>query len=372
MPVVRYRTGLGRRQEPGGGSGAPSEADDLLGQIAAEGDIDPALLEQLMGSGGNQNDLSIFTEGPGLDTRVGTTYRAGYGRPGPPIGNDNRSRRAQNYTGQRLVSSTVGELLQKFYQLDTSTLQHFQALLFAGGFYGQGVESTDIEWGQYDDNSFSAYANLIGRTARLNAAGEEITYNDVLREAATASGVDMRQVMDALRAGDEEVAEGLLTEQEDLASEVVTKQGDVIQIMLEDPNRLRATIDQSASAVLGRRATADEQRMFISMIYNLQRQGQTALQTAEPGTTYASVPGEIAAAAQEDAAAAAGLDESIPEPEDVVVEYAAPDPEAQAEALLRQQNPAEAGAHDIALQFANFLEFLGGVPGIDVPRLTVQ
>jgi hypothetical protein len=67
-----------------------------------------------------------------------------------------------------------------------------------------------------------------------------------------------------------------------------------------------------------------------------------------------------------DGADAAGFGNTMLEAGDVVTEYVPPNEEATAEALARRQNPAEAGAHDIAVQFANLLDMLPAP--VNVPR----
>lgn len=253
--------------------------------------------------------------------------------------------------------STVGELLKRFYSMDPDRRRRLQALLYAGGFFGE-ADVDQIHWGEADEESFSAWAQLIARTARMNAAGEETTFTDVLTEAATAAGIDLEVLGNLFGEGDEDDLEAYLDQ--------ATGQGDLVQLMLSDPNGLRQTIDRSASAVLGRRATPQEQQAFISMIHGIQTQGQLALQQYRgpfSGTLGGDLSGET------DVSAELGYNDAFPAGGDTVVSYAAPDEAATADALLRQQNPGEAGAHDVALQVANFLELLN-VP-VDVPRITV-
>lgn len=296
----------------------------------------------------------------------------------------------------------VGEVLKQFYQLDTTLLRRVQALLYAGGFYGD-IDVTDIRFGEYDEASFSAWAQAIARAARLNAAGEDVTLQQVIGEAGFAAGIDPVELNEALATGDEDDIEALLN---GLAGG--SRQGRVIDIQLSDPNALRSTIDQASSAILGRRANPAEQRMFISMMHGLERSQAIARQTAEPGevsigtdpsafgfddeligpTDAATETGQPFARpgdSQLDLVGAGGPvgPGDVPggepgvvdtagvtgvAPGDVTVETAAPDAGATAEALIRQQNPEEAGAHDIALQFANFLQLLPAP--VNVPRVT--
>lgn len=322
----------------------PSSEDDLLEQLAEEFGIDPS---QLGGLGAEQQDPYAIFEGVQTTDQVGVQSRPDY-RVGPPLDAQGRTR-SRIYTGSELVTASVGEVLKKFYQLSPTTLRRMQALLFAGGFFGD-AEIDDIAWGQHDDVSFSAWAGAVARTARLNAAGKDVTYQQVIGDAAWAAGLDPETLGDVLESGDDKSLE-------DLLGGLAGGEGQQIDVMLSDPNALRATMDRAASAVLGRKANAAEQRMFISMIHDVQRSGQIAVQKGE-GVEIGTDP-----------AAMAGFDDTPLQAGDVVTQYTPPAEEADAEAFARQQNPAEAGAHDIAIQFANLLEMLPAP--VNVPRLTL-
>lgn len=326
---------------------------ELREEMEAAG-IDPAIL-----MGGGESSFDIFMGDVTAQDRVGERFRPPRppgSRPGASPGGLGGAIGGQPPdTG--LQYSTVGALLQRFYRLSPENLRRIQALLFAGGFFGQ-ADVTDVRWGEHDENSFSAWAGLIQRTARFNAAGEDVTYSQVLDQAAEAAGIDPEILGDVL--GDEADLEEYLAGAQE--------QGDFIQIMLSDPNGLRSTIDQVASSVLGRRANADEQRMFISFIHGIQRQGQTAIQRGQAGAQAAvQLGGDLSG--QIDVAGELGYGDDMPTAGDTIVEYAAPDEAASAEALIREQNPEEAGAHDVALQVANLLELLNAP--VNVPRLTV-
>jgi len=344
------------RQTPPRGSGAPSSSEDVARQLAEELGLSPDVAAQL-GAGGGGDPYAIFgISGDLTNAPVGTgvSLRPPRRRPGPPIGarGTERAKGRQFLPGGGLISSTLGETLKQFYRMTPSVLRRTQALLYAGGFYGD-VDVTDVAWGTHDEQSFAAWAQLIERTARLNMAGEEVTYTKVLSEAALAAGLDMDSFRTALESGDDQSLESLLG----MAGGEV--EGRLIDIILSDPNALRSTMDRASSAVLGRKSNAAEQRMFISMIHGLQREGQTARQTAEPQVMDFGT----------DPASMLGLDDSFAQPGDVVTEYAPPDEGATAEQLARQQNPAEAGAHDIAIQFASFLDLLQAP--VNVPRVTI-
>lgn len=367
MPPNRYR------QTPPKNEDGPQSVEELAEELG----IDPSVLE-----GGAADPYAIFTGGLNPNDPVGDRYippspATPQTRPARPgfTGDDSRTPTESggglldfewvrelafgDGVGEEggLKYATVGELLKRFYQLDPNHIRRIQAMLYAGGFFGN-VDVTDIRWGEHDEASFSAWAGLIERTAKLNAAGKDITFSDVMAEAATAAGIDLEVLGDLMEEGDEDALEQYLDQ--------AAGEGDLIQITLSDPNGLRATMDQAASAVLGRRATPEEQQLLISTIHGIQRSGQLAMQ-GKGGTYSGQLEGDLSGST--DVAGALGFDDSFPNGGDTIVEYAPPDEGATAEALLRQQNPAEAGAHDVANQVANLLQLLDAP--VDVPSITV-
>lgn len=342
----RQSKAQGRSRGRGGGGGSGS------GGVLSQEDIEGQLSD--LGFSGDTDD--IFFGGVAADTPVRHNFLPGGGQ----------SESVQGRPAETGLTD-VGTVLRAFYRLEQDQLRRFQVLMFAGGFYG-ATNIEDVQWGSYDDASFSAWAAATEQAARRLDSGEEITVSQVVNEGALMSGM---QLEDGQVPTPDQLANQLeeLDPEEPDPGEMVQRQGDLISILLSDPNELRVTMDNVASATLGRKANPGEQQMLIGFIHELQRKGQTAQQTAEPGEVWAHISAEELEAAAMDPATAMGLDDSIPEPEDVTVEYAAPNPQAAAESLLRQENPAEAGAHDISMQFANFMEFLGGT-GSGFPRQT--
>lgn len=361
MPPYRYR------QTPPPTEGGPTSPEELAAQLGID--------LSAMGSGSDPFD--IFTEGASPDSQVGSGYI-----PPAPLGDNTRPQsrftgddsKTRGVTPQSILDTfglgpekdrdggitytSIAKLLKRFYQLSPDHIRRVQAMLYAGGFYGD-VDVTDIRWGDHDEASFSAWAELLARTAKLNAAGQDVTYTDVLAQAATDAGIDLDILGDLFEEGSEEAIEDYLDR--------TTGEGDLIQITLSDPNSLRATMDQAASAVLGRRATPAEQQMLISAIHGIQRQGQAAMQ-GKPGLFAQQLEGDLSG--NTDIPGSLGFGDEFPSGGgDTIIEYAPPDEAATAEALLREQNPGEAGAHDVANQVANLLQLLNAP--VDVPRLTV-
>lgn len=271
---------------------------------------------------------------------------------------------------------TVGDELKTFFNWDPQYRKSIQAILFAAGYYGD-KDIDEIKWGVADDDSFAAWSAAVASAARAYAAGQKLGPKDVILNAAEAAGVDVslyREKMESQNPADWFGPEDL--------PDFITEKGNLIQVMLSDPNGLRQTIDRSASAVLGRKATPAEQRAFVSMIHGVQRGGQTALQRAEAGAQGGGGPGRALdtgpdsdyraradAAIADPTSAALGLGDEVPPGGDLTIEYAAPDEAADAEAMLRAQNPAEAGAHDIAIQMSYLMDMLG--PTVNIPSLTL-
>lgn len=332
-----------RQQKP-----PPSNVDDILAQAAEELGIDPSVL---MGAGADP--YAIFTGVDPTDRVVDRNNPTRTRRSNIPEGAHGTGR-ARDYIGPGTPRYTqVGEVLKRFYQMDPRTLRRYQALLYAGGFFGN-LDITEVRWGMHDDDSFAAWSQAVARTARLNAAGKPVTWSQVIGDAAWAAGLNPEELGAALQGSDEDL--------EALLSSAAEDEGDIITVALSDPNALRATIDQVSSAVLGRKSNAAEQRMFVALMHGLQREGQVTAQTAQRDA-------ERAASRRLSPAAALGFGDDVLPPGDTVVEYSSPDADATAEAMIRQENPGEAGAHDIAIQFANLLDLLDSP--VDVPRLTL-
>lgn len=154
--------------------------------------------------------------------------------------------------------STVGDLLEEFWALDDKDLIKLQERLFAGGFYGPEAEAEDIAWGTHDEPSFQAWSLVVQRAARFNAAGRDITTDDVMALAAQASnlsddGLDEPKVV----------------------------------ISLTDPSAIVRMVNNASRRLTGRKATPERQRELVAMIHELQREvaiEQSRAIEAESGT----------------------------------------------------------------------------------------
>jgi hypothetical protein len=166
--------------------------------------------------------------------------------------------------------------------------------MLVGGLYPRGVRAKDIKLGVIDEYSFNAYERLVQRTLMRQQAGQQVTLKDVLDEAFRSG------------AG---VAQGVLE----------GPNGPKL-IRLADPAAVSEVLDNAAQQTLGRKATQDEERLFIAAFHQMQRREQ-----------YAD-SGEVVS----------------------------PDAGAQAKQFLTQNNANEAAGYNLVQQFNNFAQIMGG------------
>src|SRR5690606_24545474 len=183
----------------------PSNEQEALEQVIRELGLDPSIIGEL---GPVADPYAIFTGGltgtervPDRKSLAPRSPRPYERRPGPPIDARDVNRRAGPAEPPVYATdTTVGELLQRFYKFDPQTLRRIQALLYAGGFYGN-VDIDQIRWGQHDEDSFAAWTTAVARAARITAAGRDISVNDLLNEVAKAAGLDMNALAEAIESG---------------------------------------------------------------------------------------------------------------------------------------------------------------------------
>lgn len=197
---------------------------------------------------------------------------------------------------------TTKELLQGLFAKSRddpsgASLTGLQQQLFAGGFYQKSAGMDDIEFGTLDELTVDAYYTLMQWTARYNASGADLTVDDVLAERSAKMIGPLREK---------------LAKQKSQAGRTIS---------LADPTGLAQAINQVSTDTVGRKATPDEQRMFVAMFHAL----QSGAQSVEGGTAVN------------------------------------PDVSGQAEAFMRQQAPTEAAGHDMASTFNSFLSIIGGM-----------
>lgn len=219
---------------------------------------------------------------------------------GPVQGLGDFGRRVRQGVTQRprvLTKDLLSEFVKKARH-DPNGFGSMQQELFLGGFYTPSASLEDIAFGNLDDLTLDAYYNLMQWTARYNEAGEDVTTADVLKERVQRMGERMAEIAAKSRAGG--------------------GGGNIVN--LADPAGLAQGLNAVAQDVLGRKATPDEQRMYVAAFHAM----QSGAQSATGGTVVT------------------------------------PDAQGQAEQMLRQQAPVEAQSHDMARTFDSFLKIIGG------------
>ena len=153
-------------------------------------------------------------------------------------------------------TTTVGDLFRDFYALEGDEFRDLQYNLFIGGFYGD-VDPRSIAWGTAGDEATEgAWQQAVVRSARFYAANRKLTVDDVIALAAKSAGADGTP-----GPGDGSEAPKV--------------------VHLTDPAALSDTIDTAAQKVLGRKANAEERRLFVAAMHEAERTQQIAAQSLQ-------------------------------------------------------------------------------------------
>lgn len=194
---------------------------------------------------------------------------------------------------------SVDELMKEFFAASSQNPEAFskmQEALWAGGFFSSQYRMDEVNWGQADDATTDAYYAAMTLTARRNAAGDDLTVNQVVNDRIENMSAGLREVIMKRSAGP--------------AGRTIS---------LSDPLAIAKALDTVSTQTVGRKATADEQRMFTVMFHSLQEQAQA------PGGGYRT----------------------------------SPDIGGQAESFMRTQQPMQAAAKDISNTMNSFLQVIG-------------
>ncbi len=265
--------------------------DNALAALLAQYGVDPASV-----AGVQQDMPTPFSSGPQADTKIYT------GTKSTPASKtrvtDNKGKPIlggleDTYTPAKTEKqySSLEAKLGEFYNMTPQQRAEIQRQLFVGGMYGKSVNAEDISWGTPDETSYQAWTTAVARTALLNQAGQDVTVEDVLGQAA-ATGVGLERSKNASSGP---------------------------RVVVSDPASLALLANDVAQKVLGRKANQDEQRAIIAAVQSQQASFSTG------GSAMS------------------------------------PDPTSTAEAMLRDTNAVEAGAHDYAGTMDTFLGMLGGI-----------
>lgn len=146
--------------------------------------------------------------------------------------------------------TTVDDALKSMYQLPADELKDLQTKLFKGGYYSNATKITDIPLGSPDQSTLEAYYGLLADVGHRNAAGQPVTWEDVLDSQSSAD------------VGEKNKA----------------------KYQAIDPRDAAAVADQVAQQVFGRKATVDDQRYALSILNAAGQQAFTSQQNMTAGT----------------------------------------------------------------------------------------
>lgn len=193
--------------------------------------MDPELLALAQSLG---IDLSaLFGGGGGADPGDPPVFVGQ--RPRQNIGSAADFRNAESGGKRKFAEDVTRPLTQvnsDFYRLSDSALREFQQKAAAAGLL------SNPRFGDYDDDSYKAWASVNERAARFGASGRNLTPSDVL-DMATLNSVDTGK----------------------------DKHGNT----LSSPLDLEDTVQTAAYKRLGRRLTRKEAANFISVYQGIER-----------------------------------------------------------------------------------------------------
>lgn len=313
---------------------------------------------------------------------------------------------------------TVGQVIEGFYGLPAELLRQLQAQLLAGHFYQDDAYYTGKKQavtGFPDESSVDAFKRAVLAAVQTNTPLDQLLVRAA--EAAPTAPSELKTVLvsdparlanevDAVaqktlgrNATDEErqllvgfIQERQRTEQLRAIQGTVPAQASGEGMNPDFQSRLNAMVQASGgrlSITSGFRSNAEQQKLWNDAVRKYGSPEAARRWVAPPGSSNhekgvaADLSGDLRWAHEH--AAEFGLQfplsneawhiepatpvastpgtstpgTSIPGVQ--VVQQQQVDPTANAEQILRERNPAEAGAHDIAAQFSVFAKLLGGV-----------
>lgn len=206
-----------------------------------------------------------------------------------------------------MQNKTMIEALRLWYQMDGQSLAAIQSALYNHGFFGKG----DKKWSSFgnpDDTSFKAWEKALTRAARANK-----TIWQVLgaKDQADFANNSQSYYNDAVTKIAQNVAGG-------------GSRRAPLQIRYSSPDDLKAVATKAAQDTLGYVPDQGFLDQFVKVYHGLEGGAQ---RKAYGGGNYTD-PGN---------------------------------PEVLADKQARQTHAQAAGAHDVAQQFSQFLQVIGGV-----------
>ena len=205
--------------------------------------------------------------------------------------------------GTETKAVLAGQLYNEVTNLALNNKDEYTQLqqdMYLAGFYGKAKLDT-IDWGALNDQSYAALTNVFQLTAQINSA----------LKSQNRPTVTWEQVLDNQKSSMAPLMQAFLQK----------SGGSGPKITLADPNALAQALDQVSQNTIGRRATADEQRMFVAGFHAM----QSADQSVTGGGTAVS-----------------------------------PDVQGEAQAQIEQNDRAEKTGYDMLNTFGNFVKIMGG------------
>jgi hypothetical protein len=156
---------------------------------------------------------------------------------------------------------------RNIFAMPPDDLQDLQMKLFAAGFYGN-ADFGDIMWQTPGPDTYDAFIRFLDHAADwTDSSGEPTPWFAALDQLAGTDVASAR--MDGALAGPDPEEPPFIPMQ---------------ATRLSDPAGLRRLFDGAAESTLGRRLSPDQQRAFVALIHNLEKQtsdAQYAVQTAD-------------------------------------------------------------------------------------------
>jgi len=228
------------------------------------------------GSANSAEVTSAVTDVWGLDPdTAGSAITVDYGSRSPKRLDPYDTRIAD--ASRAPSQSTYADLManpMSLYQSDPKAFLTLQQAMFAAGFYGT-TDPKSVQWGQYTDQTVSAWRKVLQSTLQAQSAGYNLTPEEILR----------RGISGAKAAG---------------AGAGTGKPPKVIDYT--DPAAIAGAVQSAAKTALGRNLSDAEVKHFVSEF----RAAQTtagdrayAAQTAAPGTTVAAGQPDLSSRAEQ-------------------------------------------------------------------------
>jgi hypothetical protein len=260
------------------------------------------------------------------------------------------------------ANPTAEDVMSAFAKSDPGTIAQIQDMLKRGGFYS--TSNYNPHYGVLNPEDIAAFTKATTTAAQ--------------------TGSDLNQYL---------TSQAKVGDYQGVAAQIQNQQKKPEVITRANPADLGALIDKEYQAIVGKKPTASERAGFISAynaFYTQAQKDQYAAQSpaqaltpeqqtasdfyndplAQAATARGNLPGDPVSPGNLRLADETGQmpQPQAPDPTSLLTQAApqvtttdAPSPATFAENYVRNQHPAQAGAHDITGQFSNFLNILKGI-----------